>query len=129
MYVCEAINEVWLEKLSNYQFRKPLDDGLPPMKHWHINHDKHQALYYIGWVSNALLRCDGEDMYEFAFFVKENCVRVTAFIFPSTTKDRWNPANKLNFGDVSMTGFSREEAERDIQEAIIAYLINPRGRN
>lgn len=127
MFVYETINEDWMEKLRSYQFRKPLNDGMPPMQHWHVNHVKQQALYYIGWVSNSILRCDGEDMYEFAFFVKDICVRVTAYIFPSSTEGKWNPANKLSFGDTSRTGLSREEAERDIQEAIMAFLINPWG--
>jgi predicted RNase H-like HicB family nuclease len=124
----EAIDEEWLEKLRTYQFRKPLEDGLPPMQHWHVNHNKQQALYYIGWVSNSILRTNGEDMYEFAFFVKDQCVRVTAYIFPDTSENKWNPANKLDFDDVSYTGLTREEAETDIQEAITAYLANPRGR-
>lgn len=128
MFVLEAIDEKWMHKLSEYQFRKPLEDGLAPMDHWHINHEKQEALYYIGWVSNAILRCDGEDMYEFAFFVKDICVRLTAYIFPSCSSDKWNPANKLIFDDGSSIGLGREEIEKDMKAAIIAFMENPRGR-
>ncbi|WP_438449220.1 hypothetical protein [Gorillibacterium sp. sgz5001074] len=129
MFVYEAIDTTWLKKLQEYQFKKPLEDGMPPADHWVVNPDKQEALYYIGWVSDAILRCNGEDMYEFAFFVKDHCIRVTAYLFPADSSEGWNKSNKLLIGETSWTGLSREEVEEDVKDAITTYLTcRNRGR-
>jgi hypothetical protein len=123
MFIYEEINEEWLQKIKEYKFQKPLDDGRLPETHWYINHEKNEALYYIGWVSSCILRCDGEDMYEFAYICNDKCIHITAYIF-SQGKGQWNDKNRLIYNHNSIPELKEEILQQNIKGAITFYLDN-----
>jgi hypothetical protein len=124
MFVYEKIDDNWLEKIKEYNFKKPLDDGLPPETHWYINREKNEALYYIGWVSSSILRCDGESMYEFAYIYNNKCMPVTAYIFSPTAGKQWDDKNKLIFNYNIIPELNKQNLHQNIKDAIIFYLDN-----
>lgn len=124
MYIYEEIDDNWLKKIKEYNFKKPLNDGLAPEIHWYINHEKNEALYYIGWVSDSVLRCYGEDMYEFAYIYNDECMHITAYIFPSTEGKRWNDKNILIYNSNIILELNKQDLQQNIKDAIIFYLDN-----
>ncbi|KNY25554.1 hypothetical protein [Pseudobacteroides cellulosolvens] len=124
MFVYEKIEDNWLQKIKEYNFKKPLDDGCPPESYWYINREKNESLYYIGWVSSSILRCDGESMYEFAYIYKDKCMHVTAYVFPLTDGKQWNDKNKLIYNSKIIPELNNEILNQNVKEAIIFYLDN-----
>lgn len=124
MFIYEKIDDHWLKKIQDYHFKKPEDDGLPPETYWYINHETGEALYYIGWVSSSILRCDGEDMYEFAYIYKDKCMPVTAYIFPKEDGKKWNDKNRLIFNYHSIPDLDPQILHQNVKEAVIFYLEN-----
>lgn len=124
MFVYEEIDDNWLQRIKEYNFKKPMNDGLPTETCWYIDHDKNEALYYIGWVSSAILRCDGEDMYEFAYIYNDKCIPVTANIFPETGNSRWNNRNSLILNYNIVPELDPMILRQKIVDAIIFYLDN-----
>ncbi len=124
MFVYEEIDDNWLQKINEYNFKKPLKDGLPPGTHWYINREKHEALYYIGWVSSSILRCDGEDMYEFAYIYKDKCMPITAYIFSPVGDKHWNDKNRLIYNYNIIPELDKQILQQNIIDAIVFYLEN-----
>lgn len=124
MFVYEKIDDNWLRKIKDYNFLKPLDDGCPPETHWYINHEENEALYYIGWVSSSILRCDGESLYEFAYIYNDKCMHITAYIFSPTIGEKWNDRNRLIYNCKIIPELDNQILNQNVKEAIIFHLNN-----
>lgn len=126
MFVYECVNDKWREKLKKYE--KPLDDGSEPSDYWYIDHEKQETIYYIGWVSPSILRCDGQALYEFAFVYKDVCLHIDAEIFSKYCKQSkatlWDERNKLRYNANLISEISPQELNEDIIEAILFCLDN-----